>query len=265
MASAIFLLVILAALGGYMLTFSATQHTASALDIQGARGYLAARAGIEWGAYQALKTGTPCAASTALPALAGDLAGFAVGVVDAPKAVDGHQVKKGHVLIGLASSGIHSNGYSLVRKVLLKDHKYKLEQKVPELGRTLGEELLTPTRIYTRTVLALLKDLPIHAMAHITGGGVENIPRVLPKGTRAVIDHGSWEWPAIFRLIGDLGRIERAEMYRTFNCGIGLVLAVPPKEADAVLSRLKGLGERAAVIGRVEEHKSDKDPRVTVA
>ncbi len=193
-----------------------------------------------------------------------DLAGFAVGCANADQLVDGLSVKKGHVLIGLASSGLHSNGYSLARKVLLKDEKLKLEEHIDEFGRTLGEELLEPTRIYTRAVLSLLKDLPVHAMAHITGGGVENIPRVLPNFYRAVIEHGSWEWPAIFEQIRKRGGVERNEMYRTFNCGIGLVLVCPAEDADGILDRLRGLDEKAWIIGRIDERKSDSDPRVTV-
>jgi phosphoribosylformylglycinamidine cyclo-ligase len=193
-----------------------------------------------------------------------DLAGFTVGVVDRDNIIDGNSVRPGHVLIGIASSGLHSNGYSLARKVFLDDKGLKLSQKVDDFGRTLGEELLTPTRIYVRTVLALLKDLPIHAIAHITGGGLGNIPRVMPQSCRAVVEHGSWEWPPVFQLLQKLGRIERAEMYRTFNCGVGLVLSVPAVEADAVLSRLRGLQENAFVMGRIEERKAAGDPQVTV-
>lgn len=192
-----------------------------------------------------------------------DLAGFAVGCVESGNLIDGSSVKKGHVLIGLASSGLHSNGYSLARKVFLKDGKLAYGKHINEFGRTLGEELLTPTRIYTRTVMSLLKNLPIHAMAHITGGGVENIPRVLPQSFKAVIRHGSWEWLPVFHMLQKMGNIERAEMYRTFNCGIGLVIAVPPKEADTVLDRLRGLGEKAYVIGSVEERKGP-EARVSV-
>jgi phosphoribosylformylglycinamidine cyclo-ligase len=193
-----------------------------------------------------------------------DLAGFAVGVVDADKMIDGSSVRHGHVLIGIASSGLHSNGFSLARKVFLKDNQFALDKHVDELGRTLGEELLTPTRIYARTVAGVLRDLPVHAMAHITGGGVENIPRVLPQSCRAVIDHGSWPWLPVFKMMQELGNIEQAEMYRTFNCGIGLVMAVPQAEAGTVLDRLRSLGEQAWAIGRVEERKGQNDPRVVV-
>ncbi len=193
-----------------------------------------------------------------------DLAGFAVGAVDRDRIIDHSQVKKGHVLIGVSSSGLHSNGYSLARKVFLQDHGLQLDKRVDEFGRTLGEQLLEPTRIYVRALQSIVKDLPIHAVAHITGGGIENIPRVLPAGTRAVIQHGSWEWPPVFQLLQKLGRIDRAEMYRTFNCGIGLVIIVPEIDVETVVSRLRGAGETAFVIGRVEEQKGDADPRVAV-
>lgn len=193
-----------------------------------------------------------------------DLAGFAVGIVEQERLIDGSAVKRGHVLIGIASNGLHSNGYSLARKVFLNDQGWKLERHIPEFGKTLGEELLTPTRIYVRTVMTLRKDLPIHALAHITGGGIENIPRVLPKSCRAVIQHDSWPWPPVFRVLQDCGKVERAEMYRTVNCGIGMVVVVPPKEADAVLDRLRGLGEKAWVIGKVEERRGNEAAVVVV-
>ncbi len=194
-----------------------------------------------------------------------DLAGFSVGVAEQDKLIDGGAVRRGHVLIGISSSGLHSNGYSLARKILLKDQGLKLDAHVPELGKTLADELLTPTRIYVRAILSLLKDLPVHGMAHITGGGVENIPRMLPQSCRAVVEHGAWEWPAVFRLLQDMGRVERSEMYRTFNCGVGMVLAVPADDADSVLDRLRGHEETAWIIGRVEERKGDSEPQVTVA
>ena len=192
-----------------------------------------------------------------------DLAGFSVGAAEQDKLIDGSAIKRGYSLIGLRSSGLHSNGFSLARKVL-RDHGMGLNKQVDDLGKTVGEELLTPTRIYVRAVLGLLKDLPVHGIAHITGGGVENIPRMLPQSCRAVIEHGSWEWPPIFRLLQELGRIEQHEMYRTFNCGVGLVLAVPSEESDGILDRLRGLEESAIVIGRIEERKSDSEPQVSV-
>lgn len=182
-----------------------------------------------------------------------DIAGFTVGVADEDKLITGKSVTAGDVLIGLPSSGVHSNGFSLVRKVLLADHGMKLEQQVEELGKTLGEELLTPTRIYVKTVLALMERFEIKAMAHITGGGfTENIPRVLPKGAQAVIEYGSWPILPIFSLVERLGRVSQPDMFRTFNMGIGMVLAVKQNEAEAVMSALNEMGESAYRIGTVE-------------
>ncbi|NGQ97025.1 phosphoribosylformylglycinamidine cyclo-ligase [Brevibacillus sp. SYP-B805] len=181
-----------------------------------------------------------------------DIAGFTVGVVDESRLIDGRAVVPGDVLIGIASSGVHSNGFSLVRKVLLADQGMSLDQHVEILGKTLGEELLTPTRIYVKPVLALLKQYEIKAMAHITGGGfTENIPRVLPDGTQAEIDFGSWPILPVFTLVEERGRIGKADMFRTFNMGIGMVLAVREQDADGIVRALKEMGEAAYVIGRI--------------
>jgi phosphoribosylformylglycinamidine cyclo-ligase len=181
-----------------------------------------------------------------------DLAGFVVGLVDNSKIIDGTGLRPGHQLIGLASSGLHSNGYSLVRKICFERLKLKIDEVVPELGRTLGEELLTPTRIYSQTVHQMLKDLPIHGLAHITGGGLaENILRAVPKACGLTIRRGSWEVPPIFSFLQQAGNVAESEMMRTFNNGIGMVAIVPESATEDVLQRLKGHGETAFVIGEV--------------
>ena len=181
-----------------------------------------------------------------------DLAGFTVGAVEKSQLITSDNVKEGDVLVGLASNGIHSNGFSLVRKVLLKDNDLDLQTSYEALGTTLGEALLAPTRIYVKPVLNALKNQTIHGIAHITGGGFEeNIPRMLPEGLAAQIDYGSWPIPAIFDLIESKGSLARKEMFTTFNMGIGMVLAVPGDEAVSVMKQLEADGERAFMIGRV--------------
>ena len=178
-----------------------------------------------------------------------DLAGFAVGVVEKAKIIDGRAMQAGDVLIGLASSGPHSNGYSLVRKVLQQSGA-TLEQRVG--GRALGEVLLAPTRIYVKALLALMKQIPLHALAHITGGGLlENIPRVIPEGLSVTLDAKSWPRPAIFDWLAHEGDIAEHEMYRTFNMGIGMVLCVAPANAERTLAWLKRADEPAWHIGEV--------------
>ena len=178
-----------------------------------------------------------------------DLAGFCVGVVEKDRVIDGSKVSAGDVLIGLGSTGPHSNGYSLVRKII--------ETAGASLGdafedSTLGETLLVPTRIYVKSVLALLKAIDIHAIAHITGGGLPgNLPRVLPADTQAIIDGNSWSTPPIFRWLQENGQVAQSEMYRTFNCGIGMVLVVGESEVDKALALLTKTGETAQVIGSV--------------
>lgn len=181
-----------------------------------------------------------------------DLAGFTVGVVDNSKIIDGSSVTVGDRLIGIASSGLHSNGYSLARKVFFEQMGLSIESRVDGLERTLGEELLTPTRIYVKAVLNLLRDFQVKGVAHITGGGIlENIPRVLPRHCQAVVQKDSWPKPVIFEIMKDAGNIDPVEMYRTFNYGIGMVLIVPEKEADDVMVRLSGLKETAFLIGEI--------------
>ena len=162
-----------------------------------------------------------------------------VGIVDNGKIIDGTSIRVGHQLIGIASSGLHSNGFSLVRRICFDLLKLKIDSHVPELGKSLGEELITPTRIYADTVQAVLKDLPVHGLAHITGGGlVDNIVRVVPKGLALLIRKGSWAIPPVFTFLQDAGRVPEIEMLRTFNNGIGMVAVVPPAAVSDVLERL---------------------------
>ena len=182
-----------------------------------------------------------------------DLAGFAVGVVDEKDLITGADVKEGDVLIGIASSGIHSNGFSLVRKVFDMT-KESLDTYYEELGKTLGDALITPTKIYVNT-LKSIKDsgAVIKACSHITGGGFyENIPRMLPDGIRAVVEKSSYKVPAIFRLLADKGNIKEEIMYNTYNMGIGMVLAVNPADVDRTMEAIKGAGEVPYVIGHTE-------------
>jgi phosphoribosylformylglycinamidine cyclo-ligase len=182
-----------------------------------------------------------------------DLAGFAVGVVERRNIIDGSRIKTGDQLIGLASSGLHSNGYSLVRKVLLERAGYGVDDTLTELGNgTLGEVLLTPTKIYAKTVMALMKDFDIRGMAHITGGGItENTPRMLPKGTQALIRKKTWDIPPIFKLLQKKSGVDDTEMYRAFNMGLGMVIAVPKKQVEAVIKKAAKLGEKAYHIGEI--------------
>ncbi|MCV9886299.1 phosphoribosylformylglycinamidine cyclo-ligase [Metabacillus halosaccharovorans] len=183
-----------------------------------------------------------------------DVAGFSVGAVEKDEIVTGEHIKSGHVLIGLASSGIHSNGFSLVRKILLEDQKLELDQVYEPFTQNLGEVLLTPTKIYVKPVLDVVKTYQVDGMAHITGGGfIENIPRMLPEGTGAEIDLGSWPKPAIFDYLKEKGQLESEDMYNVFNMGIGFVLAVKEEVLQDVLAKLDANGEKGYVIGRVIE------------
>ena len=178
-----------------------------------------------------------------------DLAGFCVGVVEKDRIIDGSRVKAGDVLIGLTSSGPHSNGYSLIRKVIEKSGADLAETFD---GATLGERLLEPTRIYIKPLLKLFEQVEVHALAHITGGGLlENIPRVMPNDTAARVNVQSWEQPAIFEWLQRAGNIEASEMYRTFNCGLGMVLVVDAGDADNTLAILQAEGESAMRIGEI--------------
>ena len=181
-----------------------------------------------------------------------DLAGFAVGIVDKKKIIDGKNIQEGNRIIGLASSGLHSNGFSLVRKVLLENKKYQMSDKIDGLQNTLGEELLKPTKIYVKEILDLLKKFDILGIAHITGGGlIENIPRILPEGLSVEIDASSWQRPLVFSLIQKDGNIAKQEMYRTFNMGIGMVLIVPESESEKMLVELESMNCESYIMGQV--------------
>lgn len=183
-----------------------------------------------------------------------DIAGFSVGACEKSALITGESIQAGDVLIGLASNGIHSNGYSLVRKVLLEDGGLQLTDFVEELGCTLGEELLRPTKIYVRPVLSALKKFTIKGISHVTGGGfIENIPRMLPEGLGATLNEASWDRHAIFTFMERIGQLKRAEMYNVFNMGIGMILAVNEQDAEAVLQHFHNEGEQAYRIGTVTE------------
>lgn len=192
-----------------------------------------------------------------------DLAGFAVGIVDNSKIVDGSEIRPGHQIIGIASSGLHSNGYSLVRKICFEVLDLDVDSHVPDLGKTIGEELITPTRIYSETIQSLVRDLPIQGLAHITGGGImDNIIRVIPQACGITIKKSSWEVPPIFPFLQQAGNVEEKEMMRTFNNGIGLVAVVPEESAQEVLNRLTGSGEKAWAIGEVTKTRKNARSRV---
>ena len=179
-----------------------------------------------------------------------DVAGFCVGIVDKKKIINGSSIKAGDTLIGLSSSGIHSNGFSLVRKLFGED-KSQLEKVCPELGHSLLEEALTPTRIYVKTVLSLIEKFDIKGIAHITGGGfIENIPRIFPKGIGCEISLSSYELPAVFKLLKKLSGLDNQKIYNTFNMGIGMVLCVDPSIAGDVVKAAEALGEKAYIIGK---------------
>lgn len=183
-----------------------------------------------------------------------DLAGFAVGACEKSALITGENIKPGDQLIGLASSGIHSNGYSLVRKVFFEQANMNLNDYVEELGSTLGEELLKPTRIYVKAILQALKKYELKGLAHITGGGfIENIPRMLPEGLGANIEEANLEIPAVFTVMEKLGNLKREEMYNIFNMGTGMVIAVDPSITSEVVSFFNEIGEKAYVIGTVSE------------
>jgi len=186
-----------------------------------------------------------------------DVAGFCVGVVEQDKVIDGSKVQAGNNIIALASSGPHSNGYSLIRKILEvseADSQSTLEDK------PLAEHLLEPTRIYVKSVLTLLESVDVHAISHITGGGFwENIPRVLPANTKAVIDGNSWQWPAIFNWLQEQGNVDEYEMYRTFNCGVGLVIVVPEAQTEQAMQILQDCGENAWLIGAIANADADEE------
>ncbi len=178
-----------------------------------------------------------------------DLAGFCVGIVEKSTILDGSRVSAGDRLIGLASSGPHSNGYSLIRKIL---ERAGVQAQQTTSDETIIDTLMQPTRIYVKPLLELMKTIPVHALAHITGGGItENLPRVLPQGTSAQINLGSWRRPPVFEWLKDQGRVEQAEMLKTFNCGVGMIVCVAPEDEIATLTALKAAGEQAFSIGEI--------------
>ena len=180
-----------------------------------------------------------------------DLAGFCVGVVEKSKIIDGSKVQAGDALIALGSSGPHSNGYSLIRKVIDVAGVNPATEQLA--GKALGNQLLAPTKIYVKSVLELIEKVDVHAIAHLTGGGFwENIPRVLPDNTKAVIDEKSWEWQPVFKWLQEKGNIDSYEMYRTFNCGVGMVIALPQADVEKALNLLRQAGENAWLIGQIE-------------
>lgn len=194
-----------------------------------------------------------------------DIAGFTVGVVEKEQIIDGSSITVGNKLIGIGSSGLHSNGYSLARRIIFDHMGLSINSPLPDSGKTVAEELLTPTRIYVRAVMNLLKDFRINGIAHITGGGLlENVPRVLPNGCAASFKLGSWTMPSIFTIMQDAGNVEQNEMYRTFNMGIGMVLAVGATDVDDILSRLNGLGEQAWLIGEVKDMTKSQTEQVVL-
>jgi phosphoribosylformylglycinamidine cyclo-ligase len=194
-----------------------------------------------------------------------DLAGFVTGIVDRDSIIDGSDISAGDIILGLSSSGLHSNGYSLVRKICFVDNQLTVDHYLEELGCTLGEELLKPTRIYVQSVLNVLKNYRINGMVHNTGGGfIDNIPRVLPKGCKAVINRGTWKIPQIFPLLQRLGEIPDEEMYRTFNMGIGLLVVISEKNVSDVLHHFKAVGEEPSVIGEIVALDEENEARVEI-
>ena len=193
-----------------------------------------------------------------------DLAGFAVGVVNRREIIDGSGIAIGNKVIGLASSGVHSNGFSLVRKIVA-DNQLDLHKIYPGFDKALGSVLLTPTIVYVKTVLQIKKQFPLLGLAHITGGGLlENIPRVLPKSSQVVLRRDSWPKLPIFEFLQEQGRVEQGEMDRVFNNGIGMTLIVRAQDASEILDRLNGCGQKSYIIGEVAAKSSEKDPGVVI-
>jgi phosphoribosylformylglycinamidine cyclo-ligase len=188
-----------------------------------------------------------------------DLAGFAVGVVDRPKIIDGRHIVPGDAMIGLASTGVHSNGLSLARKVLLEQGGSDIGSRLPEFNASVGETLLTPTRIYAKQILTLAREFNLKGAAHITGGGItNNLPRVLPAHCGALIRRGSWPVLPVFQVIQERGGVAVEEMYRVFNMGIGLIVITPIEQAEAVIKRAGELGDRAYRIGEIAAEQSEE-------
>ena len=188
-----------------------------------------------------------------------DMAGFAVGIADKSRIIDGSRVSEGDVLIGLPSSGIHSNGYSLVRKIFFDKMDMDVAEYGEELGTTLGDALITPTKIYVKACKAVFGKYDVHGVVHITGGGFyENIPRIIPQGLGAEIEAGTWEVPEIFRYIKKCGNVEAKEMFSTFNMGVGMIMVVDQKDAEGVMALLQASGEKPSVIGKITAEEGVK-------
>ncbi len=188
-----------------------------------------------------------------------DMAGFTVGIVEKDKMIDGSTIKEGNVLVGLPSTGVHSNGYSLVRKLFFDKLGLGINDTVEELNSTVGEALITPTKIYVKSVLAILDKVTVNGMVHVTGGGfIENIPRVLPQGLGVNINLGSWDMLPIFPFMQEKGNIETVEMYKTFNMGIGFILVVNKENVDSLLEAVEAVNEKAYVIGEVTSQEGVK-------
>ena len=187
-----------------------------------------------------------------------DIAGFCVGIADKKRLITGETIRPGDVLLGLASSGVHSNGFSLVRKICFDRMGFAMDTPIPEFGKTLGEELLTPTRLYPKLVLPLLEKVSVKGMVHITGGGFyDNIPRVLPTGCAVTVDAAAWPMPAVFAQLQKWGQVEWSEMFRTFNMGIGFIMVVDPADEAAVLAHFEALGEPVYRLGDIREGNQD--------
>ena len=192
-----------------------------------------------------------------------EMVGFSVGVVERDSVIDGSTISEGDILLGLASSGFHSNGYSLVRKVLdegIVAGKFSLFDEAPGMNTSLASALLAPTRIYVKPVLNVIRDFEVHGIVHVTGGGFDgNVPRILPGGVRARIDPDAWPRPGVYGWIQQSGELDEPEMLRVFNCGVGMVLVVPAEHSSDIILRLEGLGERAYAIGAVERKTPEEE------
>jgi phosphoribosylformylglycinamidine cyclo-ligase len=187
-----------------------------------------------------------------------DLAGFSVGLIDRENIIDGSDIKIGDIVIGLQSSGLHSNGYSLVRKLLFKDNDFTVDTFVEDLSETIGAVTLRPTRIYVKSILSLIKNHIVHAIVHNTGGGLsDNIARVLPEDCCAVINKSNWEPHAIFSFLQDLGNISENDMFKTFNMGIGMVIVVPKSHVDDIVYFLDAMGEICYIMGEIIKNNDE--------
>ncbi len=192
-----------------------------------------------------------------------DLAGFVVGIAERDRIIDGSDIRVGDKIIGLASSGLHSNGYSLVRKIFFEELGLGVEDQVEELGCSVGEELLRPTRIYVSSLVTMIRRFPVNGLVHNTGGGfTDNIPRILPRGCRALLHRGSWPVQPIFDFLRTRGRIPEAEMYRTFNMGIGMLVIVGAAVVDEIMQQFTAFGDQPYIIGEVAAMTSEDEPRV---